>query len=162
MPARKANPSPVKLKVKPKVKVKVKSKSKLKSKLGPAINRLEGYLKVAKARAPLLVGFNAPSFEDLFRAQAQSDASSDSDDFTPEVDTTYDHDAMLLVFPILRFFEYTHLPPHLRAVSQYFYDVAMEMTERHTKAGYSECKAGLRDLLKAKDAFVRAELARSF
>lgn len=58
--------------------------------------------------------------------------------------------------PIIRFFAFEHLPPHLREVSKIFGDLA-----RHLDKSIPDCdekQAGLRRLLEAKDAFVRAKL----
>lgn len=57
---------------------------------------------------------------------------------------------------IAQFFTYEHLPPHLRAVSQIFSEVATDMIE--TLEDSPELTAGLRKLLEAKDCFVRAAL----
>lgn len=59
---------------------------------------------------------------------------------------------------LLGLFRYTHLPPHLRAVSKQMHDLAHEMAD-----GYDgiELTAGLRKLLEAKDCFVRAALEGS-
>lgn len=56
---------------------------------------------------------------------------------------------------ILRFFEYGHLPPHLRKVSAPVGDLAWDMAEQFQGA---ELITGLRKLLEAKDCFVRAAL----
>jgi hypothetical protein len=60
-------------------------------------------------------------------------------------------------FPILKFFEWHHLPPELQLVSQGFADVAWEMALRDTEHP-AELAAGLRKLLEAKDCAVRAAL----
>jgi hypothetical protein len=57
---------------------------------------------------------------------------------------------------ILRYFEYDHLPPHLQAVSQPVCEVAHRMATELPEG--PEVTAGLRKLLEAKDAFVRAAL----
>jgi hypothetical protein len=59
---------------------------------------------------------------------------------------------------ILRWFEYDHLPDHLRPVSQMCHDVAHEMARRFPDGG-PELTAGLRHLLEGKDAFVRCAVA---
>lgn len=56
---------------------------------------------------------------------------------------------------ILRFFEYNHLPEHLREVSQPFHDLAWDMAARFEGAELTTC---LRKLLEAKDCAVRAAL----
>lgn len=58
--------------------------------------------------------------------------------------------------PILRFFVYEHLPPHLQAVSKPIGDLAREMAT--TLPPSAELSAGLRKLLEAKDCLVRAAL----
>lgn len=58
--------------------------------------------------------------------------------------------------PILRYFEYAHLPDHLQEVSKPFADLASDLsTSLYPSA---EVSAGLRKLLEAKDCFVRAAL----
>lgn len=61
-------------------------------------------------------------------------------------------------YSIMRFFAYDHLPPHLKAVSESFCELACEMAEN--LPGCAETSAGLRKLLEAKDCAVRAELTR--
>lgn len=72
---------------------------------------------------------------------------------------------------IIQFFEYGHLPVHLQAVSKPFCDLAMAIVgdERGMPAGTStqfplplnaERTVALRKLLEAKDAAVRAFLAK--
>lgn len=56
---------------------------------------------------------------------------------------------------ILRYFNYEHLPPTLLEVSKQFHDLAHAMADRMTGP---ETTTGLRKLLEAKDAFVRAAL----
>ena len=56
---------------------------------------------------------------------------------------------------ILAYFAYAHLPPHLRAVSQPFHDLARDMAARLEGP---ELTVGLRKLLEAKDCMVRAAL----
>jgi hypothetical protein len=64
------------------------------------------------------------------------------------------------LYPILKFFRYDHLPPHLRLVAKGSADLAFEMVRSCHKpeAMTHELSAGLRKLLEAKDAFVRAAL----
>ena len=59
---------------------------------------------------------------------------------------------------ILQYFAFSHLPPHLQAVSAPFYDLALRMIE--TLPRNAERTAGLRKLLEAKDCAVRAKIAR--
>lgn len=58
--------------------------------------------------------------------------------------------------PILAFFAYAHLPPHLQDVSRPIGELA-ELMET-TLPPSAEKSAGLRKLLEAKDCFVRAAL----
>jgi hypothetical protein len=55
-------------------------------------------------------------------------------------------------------FRYAHLPPHLQAVSKRFYDLAefivLELPQSHQRS------VALLDLLRSKDAAVRAKLMR--
>lgn len=61
--------------------------------------------------------------------------------------------------PILAYFTFAHLPPHLRVISASLASVAYEMvTEMPPSA---ELTAGLRKLLEAKDCFVRAAVTAS-
>lgn len=58
--------------------------------------------------------------------------------------------------PIMRFFDYEHLPMFLQTVSKPFGDMA-----RSIETGMPDCaekSAGLRKLLEAKDCIVRAAL----
>lgn len=57
--------------------------------------------------------------------------------------------------PIMRYFEYGHLPEHLQRISKLIGDLAKTMDELPDCA---EKSAGLRKLLEAKDCFVRAAL----
>ena len=58
--------------------------------------------------------------------------------------------------PILRYFTYNHLPPHLQEISQPFCELA-ETVENVLQPG-PEKSTALRKLLEAKDAAVRAAL----
>jgi hypothetical protein len=58
--------------------------------------------------------------------------------------------------PILKYFEFAHLPEHLQGVSGDVYGLAFSM-EAQLPDG-PEKSAGLRKLLEAKDCFVRAKL----
>lgn len=59
---------------------------------------------------------------------------------------------------IIQFFSYSHLPPQLQAVSKPFSDLAMQVLE--TLPRNPERTVALRKLLEAKDAAVRAYLAK--
>lgn len=58
--------------------------------------------------------------------------------------------------PIMLYFEYAHLPPHLQAVSKPIAELARAMDKELTDS--AEKSAGLRKLLEAKDCFVRSAL----
>lgn len=58
--------------------------------------------------------------------------------------------------PIMKYFAYQHLPAHLQEVSKPISDLATLMDE--TLPDGAEKSAGLRKLLEAKDALVRAKL----
>lgn len=60
-------------------------------------------------------------------------------------------------FPILKFFQYEHLPAKLHEISSPFCTLAYQMAERGTEHP-AELAAGLRKLLEAKDCAVRAAL----
>lgn len=58
--------------------------------------------------------------------------------------------------PMLQFFEYAHLPPHLRQISIPFFELATSMVSVLPRN--PERTAALRKLLEAKDCAVRARL----
>ncbi|EOX4278472.1 TPA: hypothetical protein ACGF3W_000298 [Vibrio cholerae] len=58
--------------------------------------------------------------------------------------------------PIMKYFEYAHLPVHLQEVSKPIGDLAKQMDESLQDG--PEKSAGLRKLLEAKDCLVRAKL----
>lgn len=60
---------------------------------------------------------------------------------------------------LLSYFEYEHLPEHLKAVSQPFCELAKDVASRTEDS--PELSAGLRKLLEAKDCIVRASLIES-
>lgn len=57
---------------------------------------------------------------------------------------------------VLKFFEYAHLPPSFRQVSEGIHDIAYMMADGLPEN--AELTVGLRKLLEAKDCFVRAAL----
>jgi hypothetical protein len=61
-----------------------------------------------------------------------------------------------MISPILRYFDYEHLPRDLQDVSHNFWTLAY-WVEKHIPVG-PEKSAGLRKLLEAKDCIVRAAL----
>lgn len=58
--------------------------------------------------------------------------------------------------PIMKYFEYEHLPPKLQEVSKPICDLAKHVDE--TAPDGAEKSAGLRKLLEAKDCIVRASV----
>lgn len=58
--------------------------------------------------------------------------------------------------PIMRYFEFDHLPAQLREISKLICELAQEMDL--TLPNGPEKSAGMRKLLEAKDCFVRAAL----
>ena len=58
--------------------------------------------------------------------------------------------------PIMRYFEFDHLPDHLQEISKKFYDLAWMVDESLLPS--EEAEVCLRKLLEAKDAAVRAAL----
>jgi hypothetical protein len=58
--------------------------------------------------------------------------------------------------PILKYFEYGHLPPPLQALSKPLCELAQQLDGQLPDG--PEKSAGLRKLLEAKDCFVRAML----
>lgn len=58
--------------------------------------------------------------------------------------------------PIMKYFEYEHLPPHLQEVSKPFCELARHIES--TVLDSTEKYAGLRKLLESKDCVVRASL----
>jgi len=58
--------------------------------------------------------------------------------------------------PILKYFKYEHLPEKLQAISKPIAELAEQMDE--TLPDCAEKSVGLRKLLEAKDALVRAAL----
>lgn len=64
------------------------------------------------------------------------------------------------LFPILRYFEYKHLPMHIQYIPENFRAIALHMAAtsvRHNK-DFQETAVGLRKLLEAKDCFVRINI----
>ena len=74
----------------------------------------------------------------------------------PLVDATTEM-ALLRTYPILQYFKYDHLPPHLQAASKPYAEIAWRAAES-TLGFHPEVEAGLRKLLEAKDCFVRSQL----
>lgn len=60
--------------------------------------------------------------------------------------------------PILKYFEWEHLPPELQRVSSPLCQLAQHIDEELPDC--AEKSAGLRKLLEAKDCFVRAALEK--
>lgn len=59
--------------------------------------------------------------------------------------------------PIMKYFEFAHLPAHLQEVSKPIGELARQMDDLLPDG--PEKSAGLRKLLEAKDCLVRAKLA---
>lgn len=59
---------------------------------------------------------------------------------------------------LLGYFEHSHLPPNLQAVSRPLGELAERMA--HELPPVTETTEGLRKLLEAKDCFVRAALTK--
>lgn len=57
---------------------------------------------------------------------------------------------------ILKYFSYSHLPPHLQEISKPFHELALDILGRVPHS--EETEAFLRKLLEAKDCAVRAKL----
>lgn len=62
----------------------------------------------------------------------------------------------LKLYPILRYFEYGHLPQNLAGVSSAFHGLAYDLVFRLPNC--AETSTALRKLLEAKDCAVRAAL----
>lgn len=58
--------------------------------------------------------------------------------------------------PILQFFQWGHLPPHLQSISQPFESLAVQLVSNVPRN--PERTVALRKLLEAKDAAVRASI----
>lgn len=71
-------------------------------------------------------------------------------------------DTNSMIFPILKYFAYSHLPAHLQEISKPFGELANQMVESIplNDETWPELSAGLRKLLEAKDCFVRASLCK--
>lgn len=68
-----------------------------------------------------------------------------------------DHPPESTVEPMLRWFDFTHLPPHLVPVSMGFHLMAHELIESLPRS--AERTVALRKLLESKDAAVRCAVA---
>lgn len=62
----------------------------------------------------------------------------------------------LYQYPILKYFEYKHLPEHLQAISKPYCDIAEDIANNTPDS--DEKVIGLRKLLEAKDCIVRAHI----
>ncbi len=60
--------------------------------------------------------------------------------------------------PIMKHFEFEHLPEDLKKVSQHFFSLAFKMDKELPDC--AEKSAGMRKLLEAKDCMVRAARER--
>lgn len=61
--------------------------------------------------------------------------------------------------PIMKHFQYEHLPAHLQDVSKPFCELARHVHDHVSGKDIAEKTVALRKLLEAKDAAVRAALA---
>jgi hypothetical protein len=61
-----------------------------------------------------------------------------------------------MINPIMKYFEYKHLPNHLQKISEPVGELAKQMDD--ILPDCAEKSAGLRKLLEAKDCFVRTAL----
>lgn len=59
--------------------------------------------------------------------------------------------------PMMKWFRYDHLPPHLQRVSKIFHTAADQLTQEVPLPG-RERTVAMRKLLEAKDAAVRAKI----
>lgn len=82
---------------------------------------------------------------------AASDVKPETPDGTPVHDVVF---TKAEKHPILKHFEYDHLPLHLQGVSREFHALAHKMHDSLPMG--AELIAGLRKLLEAKDCMVRA------
>lgn len=62
---------------------------------------------------------------------------------------------LIVLEPMMKFFQYEHLPEHLQEVSKWFCDLAVKLCGEDRSA---ERTVALRKLLEAKDAAVRNRL----
>lgn len=62
------------------------------------------------------------------------------------------------VEPILQFFDFDHLPPHLKQVSAHFHELAYQIVQHLPRN--TERTVALRKLLEAKDAAVRSRVMK--
>ena len=62
---------------------------------------------------------------------------------------------LIILEPMMKFFQYKHLPEHLQEVSKWFCDLAVKLCGEERTA---ERTVALRKLLEAKDAAVRNRL----
>ena len=85
-----------------------------------------------------------------------SDVTAATPDGTAVQDVVYTSPVAPESAPILKHFEYGHLPLHLAEISREFHAIAHMMHDK-LPAG-PELSAGLRKLLEAKDCMVRAAL----
>lgn len=66
-------------------------------------------------------------------------------------------DQVSIRYPILKYFQYAHLPQKLQDISKPYCELAITLAWSHPE-GHAEVGAGLRHLLEAKDCAVRAAL----
>lgn len=127
--------------------------------IGPVgCGKSEVYVQLVKALAMTnaRVVHQDPKAWDLI-AQTTGRADSNEEQFNPEVtieEVCIRTDVKASQNPIMQFFAYAHLPPHLQGVSREIALLAQEMDQRLPQG--PEKSAGLRKLLEAKDCLVRS------
>lgn len=94
------------------------------------------------ANKPLTPHLQTVTVADLVEANPDAQVPVVQQDYLPE--------------RLLKYFAYTHLPPHLQEVSKRFHDLAYYVVE--TLPAGPERTVALRKLLEAKDCAVRAAL----
>lgn len=89
----------------------------------------------------------------------EKDGSTTHSVFTPqELERTLEQQGQQITEPIMQYFTYEHLPPHLQFVSAPFAKLAQTIVLELPRN--PERTVALRKLLEAKDAAVRARLAK--
>ena len=78
---------------------------------------------------------------------------SETNELTHKPDGTARHPS---ISGVLKHFRYSHLPEHLQAISKPCAELAIQLA--NTLPENPDLTCGLRDLLTAKDNFVRAKL----
>ncbi len=95
---------------------------------------------------------NTPPEEQLTKQELDAWLGNEPVDATTKM-------ALLRTYPILQYFTYDHLPPHLQEASKPCAAIAWRSAEA-VLGFHPEVEAGLRKLLEAKDCFVRSQVRR--